>query len=424
VSLGELRIDPLTRMEGLGRVKVFTEKGKVKDVRLEIFEPPRFFEKLLVGKTPDQVLDIVARICGLCPVAYQMSALEAFESIFEVKVPEHIRDLRRVIYCGEWISSHSAHVFLLHLPDFYGKDSFLELPKDILEIGLSLRKVGNRILEILGGRHIHPVNLRVGGFYKLPSEDRIEEIIDLIERSILLAEEALDLVLSLDFPSIEINCEFISLGGADLYPYTGGKIVSSEGWSIEKSEFENKFEEYQLPHSTALYSRIREGEFYIVGAMARIANNFHLLPKEIREKIGKPPKNPFKSIVVRVAEILYSLREAKRLLERISLKEPHVEWKPREGEGIGVTEAPRGILYHRYRVNSEGKVIEANIIPPTSQNQGIMERTVLEVLKTLKGKDILSLSERTIRTFDPCISCASHSVEISEFPNPEDRFDR
>lgn len=424
VGLDELRIDPLTRVEGLGRVKLFTENGKIKDVRLEIFEPPRFFEKLLVGKTPDQVIDTVARICGLCPIAYQMSALEAFESIFEVTVPDHIRDLRRVIYCGEWISSHSAHVFFLHLPDFYGKDSFLGLPKDILEMGLRLRATGNKILEILGGRHIHPVNLRVGGFYKLPSENRVEEIIDLVEGSIPLAEEAFDLVLSLDFPSVDIDYEFISLGGTDLYPYTEGKIVSSKGWSVEKSEFESKFEEYQLTHSTALYSKIREGSFYLVGAMARFRNNFHLLPKEIKEKVGEPPKNPFKSIVVRVAEILYSLKETKRLLERVYLKEHYVDWKPKEGEGVGVTEAPRGILYHRYRVNSEGKVLEANIIPPTSQNQGIVERTVLETLKTLKNEDMLSLSERTIRTFDPCISCASHTIEISELSDPEDGFNR
>ena len=417
--MDKVRIDPLKRVEGLGRLFVNTEGGKVKDVRLEIFEPPRFFEKLLIGKEPDAVLDTVARICGLCPVAYQMSATEAFERIFGVEVSDSVRILRRVLYCGEWIASHSAHIFFLHLPDFFGKENFLQLAKertDLLNMGLSLRKVGNWIIEVIGGRHIHPVNLRVGGFYRLPSEGQIESTLQEIERAIPLAQELLDLTFSLEYPELEGGWEMISLGEADTYPITEGKIVSSRGWSVDKNRFEEKVEEYQEPRSTALYARLRGGETYMVGPLARLNNNYNLLPPQIRDKVKVPVNNPYKSIIARAVEILYSLEEAKRLLERVSLEgEPYTPWEPREGEGIGVTEAPRGILYHRYRVDRKGKVVEANIVPPTSQNQRVMEEAVLNRLRE-NNVDMVVEAEKVVRSFDPCISCASHFLVVVKLP--------
>ncbi len=202
----EVRVDPLTRVEGLGRLYVYEDKGEVREVRLEIFELPRFFEKLLLGKEPDQVVDTVARVCGLCPVAYQVTAIEAFERIFEVEVPQHIRRLRRVLYLGEWISSHSSHIFFLHLPDFFNRESFIELAKEkreLLEAGLTIRRAGNRVMELLGGRSVHPVNLKVGGFYRLPSEARVEEVLYDIEGALPVAEGVLEELLSLSYPQVE-----------------------------------------------------------------------------------------------------------------------------------------------------------------------------------------------------------------------------
>ncbi|EDP75597.1 Ni/Fe hydrogenase subunit alpha [Hydrogenivirga sp. 128-5-R1-1] len=419
--MSEVRIDPLTRVEGLGRLSVLTEGEEVKDVRLEIFEPPRFFERLLKGKKPDQVIDTVARICGLCPVAYQLTAVEAFESIFELKVPRHIRELRRAIYCGEWVSSHSAHIFFLHLPDFYERESFLELmreKRELLEAGLQIRKTGNSIIELLGGRHIHPVNIRVGGFYKIPSAPRIENTLAEIESALPFAEKALELFLNFDYPEMEKERIFVSLGNHEVYPITEGSAVSSEGMNIEKNEYEEYFVEYQLPHSTALYSRLKDGKAYEVGALARIYNNFGKLPQDLREKVEGvlPARNPFKSIIARIVEVIYALREAKHILEKFEGGEPHVEYSIREGEGVGITEAPRGILYHRYRVNSKGEVVFANIVPPTSQNQRAMEEDVLLGLKTLKNGDIRVLAEKLVRNFDPCISCASHFLEVIRVP--------
>ncbi len=408
-------------MEGLGRLFIHTEGEEIKDVRLEIFEPPRFFERLLKGKKPNQVIDIVARICGLCPVAYQLTAVEAFESIFEVKVPRHIRELRRALYCGEWVSSHSAHIFFLHLPDFYGRESFLELMKEkreLLEAGLQLRKAGNSIIELLGGRHIHPVNIRVGGFYRIPPAPRIENTLAEIESALPIAEDVLDLLLGIDYPEVEKERVFISLGNYEKYPITEGNIVSSEGMSIEKHEYEEHFVEYQLPRSTALYSRLKDGRVYEVGALARVYNNFARLPQDLKEKVEGtlPTRNPFKSIIARTVEVIYALREAKHILEKFEGGESHAEYSVREGEGVGITEAPRGILYHRYRVNSKGEVVFANIVPPTSQNQRAMEEDVFLGLKTLKEGDIRVLAERLVRNFDPCISCASHFLEVVRAP--------
>ena len=420
--MSEVWIDPLTRVEGLGRLFILTEDEEIKDVQLEIFEPPRFFERLLKGKKPDQVIDIVARICGLCPVAYQLTAVEAFESIFELKVPKHIRELRRALYCGEWVSSHSAHIFFLHLPDFYSRESFLELmreKRELLEAGLQIRKAGNSIIECLGGRHIHPVNIRVGGFYRIPSAPRIENTLAEIESAIPVAEGILDLFLSFDYPEMDKERVFVSLGNHERYPVTEGRLISSEGMSIEKNEYEEYFVEYQLPHSTALYSRLKDGKVYEVGVMARVYNNFARLPQDLREKVEGvlPTRNPFKSIIARTVELIYALREARHILEKFESGEPHVEYRVREGEGSGITEAPRGILYHRYRVNSKGEVVFANIVPPTSQNQRAMEEDVLSGLKTLKNGDVRVLAERLVRNFDPCISCASHFLEIARVPS-------
>ncbi len=413
----EKEISPLTRVEGLGRVRLWLEGEKVSKVRLEIFESPRFFEAFLKGREINQVIDIVARICGLCPIAYQMSAVEAFEKILKIEIPEHIKILRRVLYCGEWISSHSAHVFFLHLPDFFGKESSIELAKerkDLIEKGLTIRKAGNRIIEMLGGRHVHPVNMKVGGFYRLPHERHREEVLKLIESALPVAEECLEEFISFNFPQFSRDYNFISLGGAETYPFTEGSVISSEGWSVEKEEFEERFEEFQEAHSTALYSRIKGKGFYMVGSVSRFNNNFHLLDKDLQEKLKHihPLKNPFMSIIARTAEIVYSLREAKRLLEKVDLQEkPSVDYELEEGEGVGITEAPRGILYHKYRINKKGTVEYANIIPPTAQNQGIMEEDLLEGLNKLEGKKE-NLSERLVRNYDPCISCASHFLEV------------
>jgi len=420
--LKNLKIDPLTRVEGLGRVYLREREGRYEFVRLEIYEAPRFFEKLVVGKKPNQVLDIVARICGLCPVAYQITASEAFERIFEIKIPEHIYKLRRALYLGEWISSHSAHVFFLHLPDFFKKESFIELAKEkknILEIGLYIRKTGNRVIDVIGGRHVHPVNLKVGGFYTMPEEKDVESLLKEIEVAVEKAEEALELVISLEYPEIELDYEFISLYSGELYPIVEGEIKSSKGWKIKKEDYEKFFEEYQEPHSTALYSRIKNGKFYLVGPLSRFNNNFHNLDVNIVKKLKGiyPIKNPFMSIIPRVVEILYGFREILKILTSIDLKqEPSVEWKPKEGEGLGVTEAPRGILYHKYTVDEKGKVLQAKIVPPTSQNQGIMEETLYHVLNKVKPENPLEVSEKVVRTFDPCISCATHFLNVVRLP--------
>ncbi len=417
----EVRINPLTRVEGLGRLYLTLRNGKPERVRLEIFEAPRFFEAILKGKTMDQVIDTVARVCGLCPVAYQMSAAVAFERILGLEIPQPIKDLRRVLYCGEWISSHSAHMFFMHLPDFLGRESFLEVSRerrDVLETALRIRRAGNRILEVIGGRHIHPVNVKVGGFYRLPSPRMMENLLKEIEETLPVAEAFLREVLSFPFPDFERDYEFVSLGGADSYPLMEGRIVSSAGWSVSQEEFEVRFEEFQEPHSTALYSRLRGGGFYLTGALARINNNFELLPEDLREvlKAHMPLKNPFKSLIVRAVEVVFALRESLRLLRRYEGGEASVGYSPRAGEGVGVTEAPRGILYHRYRVNGKGIVEFVNIVPPTAQNQGIMEEDVLEGLKRFGGGDVQGTAEKLVRNHDPCISCASHFLEVIRVP--------
>ncbi|WP_448587244.1 Ni/Fe hydrogenase subunit alpha [Thermocrinis sp.] len=413
-------INPITRVEGLGKVVIKEREGRIEDLWLEIYEAPRFFEALLKGKEMNQVLDIVPRICGLCPVAYQMSAVEAFEKVLGIQVPEHIKNLRRVFYCGEWVSSHSAHMFLLHLPDFFNLPSAFDLAKEKQELfkkGLRLREVGNAIVELVGGRHIHPINIKVGGFYSLPRMDKVERTIGLIEEAIPLAEEFLDFTLSLEFPDFERDYLFVSLGEWEGYPIMEGKLVLSNGTVIEKENYEEWFVEFQRPTSTALYSALRDGRTYLVGAIARLNNNYKFLPEDLKEKLKGmvPMKNPFKSIIARAVETVYALKEAKRLLEAYEGGEPYVEYETREGKGVGITEAPRGILFHKYWINKEGKVEFAKIVPPTSQNQAVMEEDLRLGLK-LFGQEVLPLAEKIVRNHDPCISCASHFLKLVKAP--------
>jgi len=420
-----IRVDALARVEGEGFLHIKLRKGRLEELQFRIFEPPRFFEAFLRGKSFMEVPDITSRICGICPVAYQMSSVHALESVFGAKPGPEIRELRRLLYCAEWIESHALHIFMLHAPDFLGYPDALAMAKKhkaLVEMGLKLKKTGNDLMTLLGGREIHPVSVRVGGFYKAPTAAQLKALAPALEWARGAAEETLRFTAGLDFPVFEPDYEFVSLRHPDEYPLNEGRIVSNRGLDIPAADFNRVFEEVHQPHSNALHCVKKGSGPYMVGPMARFNLNFDRLPAKVRrscEKVKLVPgmRNPFRSIVVRAAELLFACDEALRIVSTYrEPKKPFVELEPRAGEGHAATEAPRGILYHRYRTDAKGAILEAQIVPPTSQNQGRIEADLREfipgILKLPKEQFTLRC-EQAVRNYDPCISCATHFLKVT-----------
>jgi len=419
-----ITVGMLARVEGEGGLRLVIDQGRVRDAELRIFEPPRFFEAFLRGRSFMEVPDITARICGICPVAYQMSSVHALEAALGVTITPEIRALRRLLYCGEWIESHVLHMYMLHAPDFLGYDGAVEMAKDhpdVVRNGLALKKLGNEILRVLGGREIHPINVRVGGFYRAPSKRELRELGDGLARGRDAALDTVKLVAGFDFPDCSRDYEFVSVGDAGEYPFNEGRVVSNKGIDITAEQYEANFEEYHVKRSNALHSRRIGHGAYLTGPIARYSLNYeHLSPlaKQAAKDAGLGPtcNNPFQSIVVRAVEVVYAFDEALRVINAYEEPDdPFVETPPRAGAGCAATEAPRGMLYHRYRVDADGSILEAKIVPPTSQNQPSIE----DDLRTFaagwldKPDDLLRhLCEQAVRNHDPCISCATHFLKL------------
>ncbi|GJL82981.1 MAG: Ni/Fe hydrogenase subunit alpha [marine bacterium B5-7] len=420
-----IKVDYLARVEGEGAMYLKIRDNVLEDVKLKIFEPPRFFEGLLRGRDFREAPDITSRICGICPVAYQMSAVHAMENACGVRVEGALRELRRLFYCGEWISSHTLHVYMLHAPDFLGYPSAVEMAKDHPEAvkrGLALKKTGNDIMNLMGGREIHPVNARVGGFYRAPARSELSGLREKLLHARDLALETVKWTATLDFPEFEQNYTFVALRHGDEYPMNEGRIVSNMGLDIDMSDYDNHFEEQHVDYSNALHCVMKPGnKSYHVGPMARYALNFDRLLSDIQDVarsagLGPVCTNPFKSIIVRAVEVLYAVTEALRVIDNYSPPDTSfITVEPKAGTGYAATEAPRGLLYHRYTIDDDGIIKDANIVPPTSQNQKMIEDDLRRFVPTCMDKsddEIQYVSEQAIRNYDPCISCATHFLKL------------
>jgi sulfhydrogenase subunit alpha len=421
-----IKVKALARVEGEGALYVRASNDRVMDVRLQIYEPPRFFEALLRGRAFTEAPDITARICGICPVAYQMSSCRAMEDACGVQVDGQIRALRRLLYCGEWIESHALHVYMLHAPDFLGYASVVDMARDhraIVERGLALKRTGNDLMALIGGREVHPINVRVGGFYRAPSRVELDKVVDRLKQARDAAVDTVRWVAGFDFPDFEQPYEFVALRRPGEYPIDDGRIVSSGGLDIAVAEYPEHFVEDQVPHSTALHSRLRSRGTYLVGPLARYSLNFEALSplaKEAARAAGLGPvcRNPFQSIIVRAVELVYAADEALRLIGAYAPPpHPFVDVRPqaRRLTGHGCTEAPRGILYHRYTLGEDATIAEARIIPPTSQNQAQIEADLRDVVQqslALPDDRLTLRCEQAVRNYDPCISCATHFLRL------------
>jgi sulfhydrogenase subunit alpha len=433
-----LSVAELARVEGEGSLYVRTSGNRVEEARLDIYEPPRFFEAFLRGRSYTEPPDITARICGICPVAYQMSACAAIEDACGVTPGEPVADLRRLLYCGEWIESHALHIYLLHAPDFLGYHSGIEMAadrRDLVERGLALKKAGNAIMEAVGGRAIHPVNVRVGGFYRAPARADLSGLTEPLKRALDVALDTATWVSGFDFPDHACATDdLLALVQPGTYAIERGTLVTRSGLRFSPAGFDAHVIEEHVPHSTALHAHLAGGGRYLTGPLARYALSSRWLSPLAREAaraagLGETCDNPFRSIVVRAVETVYAVEEALRLIAAYTPPEPPaVAVPPRAGTGHGATEAPRGTLYHRYDIDAAGLITAARIVPPTSQNQAAIEADLRDFVQAHLDLDDAELTlrcEQAIRNYDPCISCSTHfldlTVERSLWPN-EGRF--
>jgi coenzyme F420-reducing hydrogenase alpha subunit len=426
-----ITVQALARVEGEGALTIRLRDGQVDGVELRIYEPPRFYEAFLRGRSAMEVPDITARICGICPVAYQMSSVHALEKIFGVIMPPELRALRRLLYCGEWIESHTLHIYMLHAPDFLGFESAIAMAQaspayaEVVRRALRIKKAGNRIVGLVGGREVHPINVRVGGFYRVPRRDEMSALAEELKWARDAALDTVRWAAKLPFPDFAGDYEFVALRHADEYPMNEGRLVSSRGLDISPEEYPEFFEEYQVPHSNALQARRRNSSdgtgAYFVGPLARWNLHADRASPIVRDAatatgIPFPNRNPYTGIVVRSLEVLLALDEALRIIDAYDPPtKPAIDFQPRAGMGQAITEAPRGILYHRYETDAAGIIRDAVIIPPTSQNQLQMEHDLARVapqLLTLTDEQAALRAEHVIRNYDPCISCATHFLKL------------
>jgi coenzyme F420-reducing hydrogenase alpha subunit len=419
-----IRVDYLARVEGEGSLTIRLKGRQATEVRLGIFEPPRFFEALLRGRSYLEAPDITSRICGICPVAYLMSACHAMEHALGIHVTGPIRTLRRLLYSGEWIESHALHVFMLHAPDFLGYPDAIAMARDHGEWvrrGLRIKKAGNAVMELIGGREIHPINIRVGGFYRAPSRAELERLLPELLWGRDATTECLGWMAGFTFPDLERDYEFVALRHPGEYPFCEGRLVSSRGLNIDVSEYDDHFVEDQAPYSNALRSRVRARGAYLCGPLARVALNFDRLSAEIQSLarnagLAPPVRNPFKGLLVRLVEIAHAFEEAIRIIESYEPPSPpFIEAPVHASTGFGGTEAPRGFLYHRYTLDDAGTIVDARIVPPTSQNQLTIEEDLFQmapVLADLPLADATLRAEQAVRNYDPCISCATHFLNL------------
>jgi sulfhydrogenase subunit alpha len=421
-----IEVPALARVEGEGALYIRLKNGSIAEVELNIYEPPRFFEGFLQDRYFQEVPDITARICGICPVAYQMSSVQALEAALGVTISKETRDLRRLLYCAEYIESHALHIYMLQGPDLLGHESALtlaEVAPGVVKDALRLKKAGNDLLKAIGGRSVHPVNTCVGGFYRWPDVKALKDLLPALEWALQASLETVKFASGLKYPDFEMDYEYVALTRPDEYAIYDGEILSSNGNRITVDAFENEYIETHVRHSNALHSHTVASEKpYFVGPLARLNLNYEQLRPIARRAADEaglqlPLHNPFKNLLARAIELVEVCDVAIEIIKDYAPKGPcFAPITVKEGQGSGASEAPRGLLYHRYIVDDRGMIRFAKITPPTAQNFAQMEADLWKYAPSvldLTHEEATLACEHLVRSYDPCISCATHFLKLT-----------
>ncbi len=425
MSKVQVDVHYITRVEGHGNIVVDAENGELKRCELQIVETPRFFEAMLRGRPYTEVTHIVSRICGICSVGHQMTSLQALEAAMGVTPSEQTQLLRKLIFHGEILDSHVLHAYMLVAPDFFGVGSVIPLagshPEVVLR-ALRMKKLAGDLCMVLGGRHTHPVTLKVGGFSHLPTKGQLEQLRARFEEAIPDVEATVELYQSLKMPDFERETEYIALRKPDEYAFIGGAIASTDGVERPVADYRAVTNEYLIPHSTAKHTH-HQRDAYMVGALARFNVNhdrLHPMAKAAAEALGLKPicTNPYMNTVAQVVEVAHCIEDGMRLIDTLlerGIQDEVPNITVRAGQGAGACEVPRGVLFHEYSVGEDGSIAAANCIIPTGQNLANIEADMRALVPRIldKAQDQIRLAlEMLVRAYDPCISCSTHMLDV------------
>ncbi|MFH1101225.1 MAG: Ni/Fe hydrogenase subunit alpha [Methanobacteriota archaeon] len=415
-----INVDYIARVEGQGALTIkITKDGKVEHLRFKIFEPPRFFESFLVGRRYDEVMELASRICGICPVAHQITALRAVENALGIEPSQQTRDLRKLTAISAHIQSNVLSMYFLSLPDFMGYESIIPMVKDhrdIVQRGLMLKKLGNDITDLIGGRAVHPVTMVVDGFTSLPSKNKLQGIRKRLVEAKKDAYQTVDLFSKLEIPDFTRKCEHVAISDPNKYAINEGRFTSTEGLDIDEMNYREHIFEKQKTYSTALHSFMKSRDSFMVGPLPRVNINFKQLSDDAQDAakqsgIKFPNFNPFVSHLARAIELIHDIDESIQIIDTVPLKEERRGITCKSGFGAAITEAPRGSLYHSYTLDNRGIVKKADIVPPTAHNAYNIEKDMHELVHTLHDASIDEITfkcEMLVRAYDPCISCSAH----------------
>ncbi|MEW6001718.1 MAG: Ni/Fe hydrogenase subunit alpha [Nitrospirota bacterium] len=414
-----VNIDYISRVEGEGSVKLEISEGKLKNLKLNIWEPPRFFEGFLCKRSYAEVPDIVARICGICPVSHMTTSIRALEKALGFTPSTEITNIRHIMALSQIVASHLVHLYMFALPDYHKltsiTDMFPGFQPELKRLN-RMKEVINNLTALFGGRPLHPVVMVVGGFTNLPSRDMVRKMIKDLEDLKDDAMKTLRMISSLPFPDLTSTAEYVVIRNPSDYAINEGFMVSNNRINDIEDDYSIIFVEKEVPYSNAKKTIIKDRGPLMVGALARVNLNFDMLhedaKKTAREVGFSPPDyNPFHNILAQAIEIVHGISRCIELLDCLTLKKDEIEIKVREGEGLAVTEAPRGLLFHSYKLNRRGTVEKANIVTPTAHNFWSLEENLKKLVEQHideKKEEIVLKCEMLVRAYDPCFSCSVH----------------
>lgn len=416
----------VTRVEGHGNIEVNLKNGKIEKCTWHVVEAPRFFEAFLRGRPYQEINHITSRICGICSIGHQMASLKATEAAMGIKISEQTRLLRKLLLHGENMQSHVLHTYFLVAPDFFGVGSVFPLVKthrDVVVRALTLKKLANDLCDVVGGRTVHPIRCKVGGFSCLPKISELEQVRARLEAARPDIDKTVELFASLKIPAFERETEYVALFAKNEYPLYEGTLCSSDAGTFKDEDYLTVTNEHIVPQSTAKYTKHKR-ESFMVGALARFNINHVTLHPQAKKaaaalNLKAPCHNPFMISVAQVVEIVDSLENAIALIDIIlkrGLVEEAADIQPQAGRGVGIVEVPRGILFHDYTYNNSGEIVAANCIIPTNQNHANIQLDMEKYLPMILDKspdDIRLNLEMLVRAYDPCISCSTHYLDVT-----------
>lgn len=418
----DITLDEITKIEGQAGLEVKVTDGIVEKVQLKISEGKRFFQEAAIGKKYHELPQLFSRICGTCSPAHLLCSIEAIEHAFDIQPSKQTIDLRKLLLNGTILRDHGMHLYYFCLPDIFNKESILEFEGELhkwIHDSMSVRNTGVKLCELVAGRSIHPLYATVGGFTKTPKKNELKQITLLLES---IREKALQLCAVFEKPlrEIENETDFVALSTGD-FSFIEGKIITSKGETIEEQNYEKHLDEFVIPYSNAEEFEF-EGKNYTVGAVSRINLNMAELNQRTKKDCSDylkhfPSNNPFENNLAQAIEIVQCIDNSIEIIENFEEKTEETKTiEAIESRGIGVIEAPRGTLYYALRFNERGICERAEVIIPTAQNSKSIEKsikTLLPSLLELEKPEIESELEKTIRAFDPCMSCATHFLKVN-----------